>query len=1257
MLGRITLELRAAVGKFTTDIKTATSAIDGLEGKMSALGDAGGLAAAGIAAVGAIAVKAASDFEQTGNLIERAFGVERAKEIEGFASTLSSELGTSLQETRQGLVSLGMQLKNSLGDATAAEKQAKAITQLSADISAAMNIPFEDTLQRIQSGLRGETEAIEKLNVFIGESALKQEAMNQGLSQSVTTMSEAQKTALRLAAIYRQTADIQGAAAAEAGTFAGQLSRLEADISNLGTEIGQILLPAALDLVKGFRSVLESIKSIDPETKKLILAAGALAAALGAASFAAVKVHAAIVFIAPVATAAAAGFKVLAAAAIQFAAGANAANIMVADWALALINLAKVVGTAAAAVAVFAASYTATSAVLEAMGYRTVPDNVSVWEELKNAFSMAAESGYGLLRVLVNLASAAASLMAFSIDPTGLFGAQDKVDQLNEYLQGLVDTAQAADMMAAAADHLTAEDRALLSATEDLSTATDGLNQIMEASDAPLADTAAAKSFLAKKEKEAKRAAEEYSKALKDQIDIITKLEDALSGLADATGVADLFSEAMSGLTAARSRTGTQGNRDAEASLVVDVFGAKLVQLLEGIGTEQFSDAIGKAREAAESLGINFDRLISSSKEVSARIAAGGLDKNDRESARKKVDDAAKAFSDGATSAGRALASVSTIVPEFGSAADAAQDSIDDLSKAAREGNISQRDLGAATDNVRAAFAVQLGAMLQATEGTAFFSDALNEAQAAAARLGVSFSAVDAAMQGLSFDEVRSAPGLSIGDEASRAAFDALEGAIDSPGARKAASEALGDGIDGALSGGISVGSLAGIAGAIVGGIAGVGPQIGAEVGQVVGGVIEAALSVITAGFAVVGDAVAQILLSDPRLQSAGKAAVDAAAPMAMLGVFAAFSGPMVALGAVLVAVYGTIAALIASLGVVIAGFAVMAAAATFAALGVATLAAAVGSAIVAIAGAIAGFIAAPIAMAALASAVLSLVQGTKSFGKAQEIVSRAMDGVVDTLEPFGEQFIVLAQLFSSVIAVFLPFIEVFANGEAIGRLMFAMMQGAAIMAGTFAIVVAEAINTIANMVAGAANVMAYLLGRLSAPLTALGFPIDDLISGFEDAADAAKELGSINTGDIKDALDELGDETYDSAKLQARRDEAERRRAEEEANKAADAVSGTTSQTEALREALRNVTSDFKVAYQRFQAADAVVPGSAGRFPNDLAGRTVDPNAKISIQNLTVVANDPAELLRKIEALKRVKELAASGTLVDPRRRTGRGE
>ena len=70
-------------------------------------------------------------------------------------------------------------------------------TQLALDLSSAMNVPFAQAMQDLRSGLVGQSETMYKYGVDVTEAALKQEALNQGISKSVREMSQGEKMALR----------------------------------------------------------------------------------------------------------------------------------------------------------------------------------------------------------------------------------------------------------------------------------------------------------------------------------------------------------------------------------------------------------------------------------------------------------------------------------------------------------------------------------------------------------------------------------------------------------------------------------------------------------------------------------------------------------------------------------------------------------------------------------------------------------------------------------------------------------------------------------------------------------------------------------------------------------------------------------------------------------------------------------------------------------------------------------------------------
>lgn len=239
-----------------------------------------GVLSAGIAAAGAAAVSAASDLEQVNGLLRLIFK-DRGSDAAVFADDLNKQFGTSLVDAQKGIANLGAQLSSFL-DPDAALKQSKAIVRLAVDLSSAYNKSLPETIERIQSGLRGETEAIEKLNIFVGAAQIEQEALRQGYKKSIQEMNEAEKQQFRLAILFRDGAKAAGAAAQEIDTFESRSRQLNASVSNLAASFGKLLLPAATSFVDIAKDVVNAVNQIPTPMKAVGVAAAGLTAALSA---------------------------------------------------------------------------------------------------------------------------------------------------------------------------------------------------------------------------------------------------------------------------------------------------------------------------------------------------------------------------------------------------------------------------------------------------------------------------------------------------------------------------------------------------------------------------------------------------------------------------------------------------------------------------------------------------------------------------------------------------------------------------------------------------------------------------------------------------------------------------------------------------------------------------------------------------------------------------------------------------------------
>ena len=139
---------------------------------------------------------------------------------------------------------------------------AKNLTQLGYDLSSFFNISFEDSMQKLQSGISGELEPLRRLGFDLSVARLQQEAWNLGIEKSVNAMTQAEKSQLRYYAIMTQVTVAQGDMARTLNAPANQLRILSAQVTQCARAFGNIFIPVlntVLPYLIAFAKVLRMV--------------------------------------------------------------------------------------------------------------------------------------------------------------------------------------------------------------------------------------------------------------------------------------------------------------------------------------------------------------------------------------------------------------------------------------------------------------------------------------------------------------------------------------------------------------------------------------------------------------------------------------------------------------------------------------------------------------------------------------------------------------------------------------------------------------------------------------------------------------------------------------------------------------------------------------------------------------------------------------------------------------------------------------
>ena len=213
-------------------------------------------------------IKLSNDYVENMNLFNASMG-KYAEEARNYAEQVGEVMGIDPGEwmRNQGMF---MTLATGFGVVSdRAYTMSKNLTQLGYDISSFFNIPYEDAMAKLQSGLAGELEPLRRIGYDLSQARLQQEAYTLGITKKVSAMTQAEKAELRYYAIMTQVTTAQGDMARTLNAPANQLRVLSAQVSMAGRALGNIFIPAlnailpiAIAVVKVIRLLAESIASL-----------------------------------------------------------------------------------------------------------------------------------------------------------------------------------------------------------------------------------------------------------------------------------------------------------------------------------------------------------------------------------------------------------------------------------------------------------------------------------------------------------------------------------------------------------------------------------------------------------------------------------------------------------------------------------------------------------------------------------------------------------------------------------------------------------------------------------------------------------------------------------------------------------------------------------------------------------------------------------------------------------------------------------
>lgn len=241
-----------------------------LKGAITKLGAAIGVAFGVRALVqfGKQAVQLASDLQEVQNVVDVAFG-DMAYKIESFSKTAIENFGIS-ELTAKRTASTYMAMAKGMGIVDdVASDMAITMTGLTADIASFYNMSQERADVILKSVYTGETETLKQLGIVMTEVNLENFAMSQGITKSLSAMTQQEKTMLRYQFVLEQTRLASGDFVRTQDSWANQTRILAERWKEMQTvfgaafmTIGVLVLPVINNIIVGLTKVAQAAQVV-----------------------------------------------------------------------------------------------------------------------------------------------------------------------------------------------------------------------------------------------------------------------------------------------------------------------------------------------------------------------------------------------------------------------------------------------------------------------------------------------------------------------------------------------------------------------------------------------------------------------------------------------------------------------------------------------------------------------------------------------------------------------------------------------------------------------------------------------------------------------------------------------------------------------------------------------------------------------------------------------------------------------------------
>lgn len=229
---------------------------------------------------GLAAVDMASDLNESSSKVDVVFG-DMSASIKEWSETSATSFGQSQKQALDAVGTYGNLFRSMDIGADTSAKMSVSLVELAGDLASFNNLDPTDVLNKLQSGVTGQTEPLKALGVNINAAAVEAKAMALGLAKEGEELTAAAKAQASYALIMEQTKLAQGDFSRTSDGLANSTRIAKAELSDITAELGAELLPIAVEAARGIGDLLHWFRGLSPEVKQTIVVVAGVVATIG----------------------------------------------------------------------------------------------------------------------------------------------------------------------------------------------------------------------------------------------------------------------------------------------------------------------------------------------------------------------------------------------------------------------------------------------------------------------------------------------------------------------------------------------------------------------------------------------------------------------------------------------------------------------------------------------------------------------------------------------------------------------------------------------------------------------------------------------------------------------------------------------------------------------------------------------------------------------------------------------------------------